>query len=134
MENWSQHRHASPTQLLRRLSLLLNPHARDDDRITRTRVVQILLAAPPPRLGFSGFLLSLGAAGGASSAPVLLLGCPLLSRSCALRLRCLGTTIEELVPTPGGRAVELDELDPLRLLLLVLFAAPDEDSSSGGGG
>ena len=37
------------------------------------------------------------------------------------------------VPTPGGRAVELDELDPLRLLLLVLCTAPDGDSSSGGG-
>ena len=131
MENWSQHRHASPTQLLRRLSLLLNPHARNDVRITRTRVVQLLLAAPPPRLGFSGILLR-EAAGGASSVPVLPLGCPLLSRFCAPRLRCLGTTTEELVPTPGGRAVELDELDPLRLLL-VLIAAPDEDSSLGGG-
>ena len=131
MENWSPHRHASPTQLLRRLSPFLNPHAGNDARMTRARDVQVLLAAPPPRLGFSGFLLR-EAAGGASSVPVLPLGCPLLSRFCAPRLRCLGTTTEELVPTPGGRAVELDELDPLRLLL-ALVAAPDDDSSLGGG-
>ena len=131
MENWSQHRHASSTQLLRRLSLLLNPHAGTDVQITRTRVVQVLLTAPPPRLGFSGFLLR-EAAAGASSVPVLPLSCPLLSRFCAPWLRCLGTTTEELVPTPGGRAVELDEPDPLRLLL-ALISAPDEDSSFGGG-
>ena len=131
MENLSPHRHASPTPPLRLLSPFLNPHARDDARITRARDVQVLLADPPPRLGFSGFLLR-EAAGGASSVPVLPLGCPLLSRFCAPRLRCLGTTTEELVPTPGGRAVELDELDPLLMLLLLLFAAPDEDASLGG--
>ena len=47
------------------------------------------------------------------------------------RRRRLGTTSEELTPTPGGRAVELDELDPL-LLLLVLAAAPEDTSLSPG--
>ena len=70
-----------------------------------------------------------GAAGGASSVPVCFWAVHYFRGFAPPRLRCLGTTAEELAPTPGGRAVELDELKPL-LLLLVLAAAPADTSLS----
>ena len=65
----------------------------------------------PPRLCFRAFLYSLGFA--------------------LPRRRRLGSTPEELASAPGGRAVELDELEPL-VVLPVLLASTRESSSSPG--
>ena len=48
-----------------------------------------------------------------------------------LRRRRLGSAPEELASAPGGRAVELDELEPL-VVLPVLLASTRESSSSPG--
>ena len=71
-----------------------------------------LLEEPfPPRLWCRAFLYGLGFA--------------------LPRRRRLGSTPEELASAPGGRAVELDELEPL-VVLPVLPAIPRDSSLSPG--
>ena len=65
----------------------------------------------PPRFGLRAFLYNLDFA--------------------LPRRRRLGSTPEELASAPGGRAVELDELEPL-VVLPVLPATPRESSLSPG--
>ena len=65
----------------------------------------------PPRLCFRAFLYNLDFA--------------------LPRRRRLGSTPEELASAPGGRAVELDELEPL-VVLPVLPATPRDSSLSPG--
>ena len=100
---------APATRALIRVKCFAYPHPYRGSSVLFFSELQEVPA--PPRLCFQAFLYNLDFA--------------------LPRRRRLGSTSEELASAPGGRAVELDELEPL-VVLPVLPASPRDSSLSPG--